>query len=75
MLQCPRAVCQHPVLHREDFIGFLQCIILKEGRGLCFDRVTAAWGAEFVVVLGRMLSVATRAMAPADSDRPPYPTS
>lgn len=36
------------------------------GRGLCFDRVTAAEGAEFVFVSMRMLSAA----APADADRP-----
>lgn len=34
---------------RRDFIGVM-CIIRREGRGLCFDRVTAAKGAEFVVV-------------------------
>lgn len=39
----------------------------SEGRGLCFDRVTAAQGAEFVVVLLRMRS---GMVAPADSDRP-----
>ena len=61
------AVCQRTVLHREGFIGFMQCIIRREGRGLCFDRVTAAWGAEFVVVSTRRRSVA----APADGDRPP----
>lgn len=41
------------------------------GLGLCFDRVTAAQGAEFVVVLLRMRGVAT----PADSDRPRQRTS
>lgn len=50
---------------------FMQCIIRREGRGLCFDRVTAAGGAEFVVVSMRMLSAA----APADGDRPPHFTS
>lgn len=40
-------------------------MIRSEGRGLCFDRVTAAQGAEFVVVLLRMRGVS----APADSDR------
>lgn len=54
-----------------DFIGFMQYIIRREGRGLCFDRVTAAGGAEFVVVSRRMLSAA----APADADRPLHRTS
>lgn len=53
------------------FIGFMQCIIRREGRGLCFDRVTAAGGAEFVVVSRRMLS----SPAPADGDRIPHPTT
>jgi len=38
--------------NREDFIVFLQYITRRKGRGLCFDRVTAAGGAEFVVVSG-----------------------
>lgn len=46
---------------------FMQCVIRREGRGLCFDRVTAAGGAEFVVVSVRMRST----VAPADGDRPP----
>lgn len=46
-------------------------MIRREGRGLCFDRVTAAQGAEFVVVGGRMRG----ATAPADGHRPLHPTS
>ena len=66
MFQRPRTVCQRTVFLRQGFIGFMQCIIRREGRGLCFDRVTAAGGgAEFVVVSRRMLS----APAPADGDR------
>ena len=47
----------------------MQRITRRQGRGLCFDRVTAAGGAEIVVVLMRMLN----AVAPADGDRPPHP--
>lgn len=59
-----------PRRYRERvFIGFMRCMIRRERRGLCFDRVTAAGGAEFVVVSERMLSAAP----PADGDRPPQP--
>lgn len=44
MSQRPRTVCQRTAFLRQGFIGFMQCIIRREGRGLCFDRVTAAGG-------------------------------
>lgn len=31
-------------VNREEFIGLMQRMIRREGRGLCFDRVTAAGG-------------------------------
>lgn len=51
---------------RRGLSGCVHSMIHREGRGLCFDRVTAAGGAEYVVVSQRMLSAAP----PADGDRP-----
>lgn len=66
----PCRLSTHCGKHR-GFSGCVQNTIHREGRGLCFDRVTAAGGAEYVVVSERMLSAAP----PADGDRPPYSTS
>lgn len=42
---CGRARDRHSRgVNREEFIGLMQRMIRREGRGLCFDRVTAAGG-------------------------------
>ena len=56
----PRAACQRTVFLRRGFIGFMQCIIRREGRGLCFDRVTAAgggWGGRSLLLFHGACSV------------------
>lgn len=65
-----RSVSAHGGTYR-GLSGCMQNMIRTEGRGLCCDRVTAAGGAECVVVPVRMLSAAP----PADGDRPALPTS
>lgn len=57
MSQRPRTVCQRTAFLRQGFIGFMQCIIRREGRGLCFDRVTAAGGGRSLLLFHGACSV------------------